>query len=135
MDSMDQLQERGKFLKKQHVTITTASDLEYLRAIKKILVEEYSEPSPEMIRFFASQVYSGIQTQQVLDQFAPIVKAAFMQFVNDRLLDRLQPAMTVPEHEVPKEIGTADNGAVRHPHHDMIITKEEFEGFFVVNVI
>jgi hypothetical protein len=109
--------------------LSAAGELKYIRAIKNVLFEEYSSPSLEFIRFLASQVYSGIKTPQVLDQFAPIVQEAFKQFINDRL----KSVVSSREEEAVDNIDDANNGFMIKPNHD-IITDEEFEGFFVVNV-
>lgn len=134
MNSMDTLQELAEFLEKQHTGVTAAGDQEYLQAIKKVLAKENSEPSSEMIRFFVSQVYSGAQTQQVIDRFAPLVKEAFRQFVNDQLVDRLQSVINVQDHGSAEQSGAAKNAVVKHPPRNRSVTNEEFERFFVVNV-
>lgn len=124
MESMDTLQELAEFLEEQHIGFAAASDREYLRAIKKVLAEEKSEPSSEMIRYFVSRVYSGTQTQQIIDRFAPLVREAFRQFVNDQLVACIQRVINGQDH----------GGALDHPPYDTNSTDEEFEGFFVVNV-
>jgi hypothetical protein len=109
---------------------TAANELEYIRAIKSVLFEESSSPSLELIRYLAGQVYPGKKTQQVLEQFEPIVKEAFGRFVNDHL-------KSVMNNRVEGEF--ADNDAANKvcpikSNNDRFITNEEFEGFFVVNV-
>lgn len=109
--------------------LIAASELKYIQAIKNALFEEYSSPSLEFVRFFTSQVYSGIKTTQVLDQFAPIVEEAFKQFINDHL----KSVVSSREEEAVVDMNDANNRFVIKSNHD-IITDEEFEGFFVVNV-
>lgn len=39
--------------------LATASDLKYMREIRRILDEEINNPSEDFVKFFASKVYSG----------------------------------------------------------------------------
>lgn len=77
--------------------LTTASTLKYTSAIKKILEEELKNPTEQFVRFFASQIYDGRLTQQVIEQFTQIVKNARNQFINERLNERLKSALAANE--------------------------------------
>jgi predicted type IV restriction endonuclease len=78
--------------------ITAATELKYTREIKRILMEEFSEPSEDLVRIFTRRLYSGGKvTQSILEQFAGRVKRACSQFINDRINERLRSAMTVEE--------------------------------------
>lgn len=74
--------------------LNTASDLKYTSEVKKILNHELESPSDEFIRFFASKIYSGRLTQSVMDQFRQIVKNARKQFINEKINERLESALT-----------------------------------------
>ena len=52
--------------------LTTASELKYTDAIRKILADEFEEPSEDFVVFVARQVYSGRMTQAAKDQFTEI---------------------------------------------------------------
>ena len=73
--------------------LTTASELKYTREIKRILADEWSSPSDDFVKLFASQVYSGHKTKAVIEQFTQITKSALHQFVSDRISDRLKSAL------------------------------------------
>src|SRR5690606_23052929 len=73
--------------------LTTASELKYMAAIRKIITEEFDQPSENFVRFFATQVYSGRMTQQVREQFTDITKRALQRYLNDRINDLLTSAM------------------------------------------
>ena len=75
--------------------LTTASTLKYTGAIKKILDEELKNPTEEFVRFFASRIYDGRLTQQVIEQFTGIVKEARSQFINEQINDRLKSAIVI----------------------------------------
>lgn len=119
--------------------LTTASELKYVRAIKNILTDEMSAPSVDFVRFCVGQVYSGMKTQQVLDQFTDIVKKAIKQFVNDQINDRLKTALSGQQEE-----DVVEDGAVIAPQEDqeeeikdngIVTTQEELEGFYVTKAI
>ncbi len=114
--------------------LITAGELKYIQKIKNKLLEETSTPSLQMVGFFADQVYSRHKTQQTLSQFAPIVKKAFNQFIDDRVNDRLKPVKDGQTVGVFENIQRANNRIGRAASHDIFISPEEFEGFFVVNI-
>ena len=68
--------------------LTTASELKYTAAIRKIIAQEFEAPSEGFVRFFASQVYSGMKTQNVIDKFTEITQKALRRFLNDRIKRR-----------------------------------------------
>lgn len=134
MDSMDTLQELAHFLKKQKSNFTTASDQEYLQAIKNVLTREYSEPSLKFIHFFVEQLYSGTQTDTGVHKFTPLVKEAFRQFVDDRLLECIETARNMPKREEVDCTVVADDRDMERPGYHTQPSDEEFEDFFIVNV-
>jgi hypothetical protein len=73
--------------------LSTASDLKYTKGIKRILAEQWMNPSEDFVRLLATRVYSGRMTQTVKDQFTEIAKRAFQEFVNDRINERLKSAL------------------------------------------
>lgn len=92
---------------------------QHIQAVKGVLLEESFSPSVELVNFLATRVRSSIPTQQ----FAPIVKEAFDQFINDRIDDRLR----VTSHH--RQLSDAAGTSAHHTSSD-----REFEGYFVVNV-
>ena len=121
--------------------LTTASELKYTREIKKILAEEWSNPSDDFVRFFASQVYSGHKTQTVMQQFHPITKSAFHQFVSDRISDRLKSALAEETAAASDRIqqepaGPTQEGAEGQEEDGGIVTTEkELQGYYIVKAI
>jgi hypothetical protein len=129
-----QVEELKKF-RKSHFSmeqiLETASTLKYAGAIKRILGQELESPSEAFVRFFASQVYDGRITQQVLDQFTTIVLEARAQFINEQINERLKsalkPAGAVAEiEEAPKEEITDDG---------IVTTEDEVEAYQIVRAI
>jgi hypothetical protein len=114
--------------------LLAASELIYIRAIKSMLFEGATSPSMELVRFFTEQMYSGINTQQVLDRFRPIVKKAFKQFIEDCVNDRLKSVVNSQAVGVDENIHKTNNKVVSESDRDRFITTEEFEGCFVVDI-
>jgi predicted type IV restriction endonuclease len=111
-----------------------ASEMMYTREIKRILQEQLTSPSPDFIKYFAGQVYSGIKTQSVLEMFAELVRRSFSEFISERLTDRLKSALDVETLEVNSaslqmnvpsaEPASLDDG--------IVTTAEELEAFYLV---
>lgn len=95
---------------------------EYVEAVKNVLINESSYPSAEFVRFFAERVYSSHLTEQVIDEFAPIVQEAFHQFISDQRSRLLSTSgQSKRSEEFQREI-------------EHVVSDEEFEGYFVVNI-
>ena len=109
---------------------SVASELRYIQAIKNVLFEQSASPSLEFVRLFANQVYPGEKTEQVLEQFAPIVKGAFNEFITDCLQSVINDRSVKPVADNE----AADCVCLEESSNDRGLTDEEFEGFFVVNV-
>jgi len=89
----------------------------------------------------ADDVYSGIFTQSVREQFSLLTKRAFQQFINDRIDDRLKSALA---HESgdghdspPATITESDDPGIVKVDRDrgIVTTEEEKEGYLIVKAI
>jgi predicted type IV restriction endonuclease len=131
--------------------LTTASELKYTAAIRKIIAAEFDEPSDDFVVFLSRQVYSGRMTHAARQQFTELVKQALRRYLSDKINERLQSAMAaeavpgasvtlqLPE-PVPAEpsadIADANGGIVRRDTEKGIVTTEdEIEGLFAVKSI
>ncbi|MBC2734067.1 MAG: restriction endonuclease [Desulfobacteraceae bacterium] len=116
--------------------LTTASDLKYTNAIKKVFREELDSPSNDFVRFFTAKVYSGRLYQQVIDQFTPIVKKALSQSLRERVNERIQTALNADQEE-PQEIVQASETEVpdEAAKDGVKTTEEELESFNIVKAI
>ena len=115
--------------------LSRASDLKYTREIKRILDKELNAPSARFVKFFASQVYSGNVTQNVVQIFTDIVQRAHNQFINEKINERLQSAITdnqpTKQPELPEPVEVEEETRA-----DRIeTTDEEMEGFYMVKGI
>ena len=149
--SMDDVQDRKvaelkKFTKSAfnlEEILTTASDLKYTDAIGTIIAQEFEAPSIEFVKFFTSQVYSGVKTQNVIEQFTDLTKKALRRFLNDRINERLQSAIqeidrpAEPIQDLPAEPITEAEEEVEilEKKREIVTTEEEIEGYFAVKSI
>lgn len=88
---------------------TAANELKYKNEIKKVIREQLNNPSDEFIRFFGKRVYKGVLTQNVKEQFLPLIKSSFTEYIKEQIDKRLKTALHVAEikdeeHYEDKEI-------------------------------
>ncbi len=118
--------------------LTTASELKYTREIKRLLVEQIQEPSDEIVKLFASQVFTGRMTVAVREQFAQFIRQAFKQVINDQLNDRLKSALSTDTvHAVPVDVPppVVAVEAASPPVSAIVTTTEEMEAYYIVRAI
>ena len=110
------------------------------------MTEQLTEPSPDFVKFFASQVYTGRLTGSVTDKFTEITKCSLKEFIDDRITDRLQPIIdpsnskNITSTSPPNGIqGTETEESIGDSSGDeeesSSITEEEMEGFLIIKVI
>ncbi len=120
--------------------ISTAGELKYLNQIKKIIASLFSSPTDEFVKSITSQVYEGIKTAKVLEQFTELTKRAMNEFMKDQLTVRFENAIgtTIPQMEtvVIKLEPDSDSIDTEEKKDDGIITTEdELEGYHIVKAI
>lgn len=133
----NQIEELKKFHKAYYDfenIVNTASDLKYTNELKKLINTEFTSPNADFVKYFARQVYPGIITAKVLDQFTNLTKVSLNQYVSDIITERLKSALT-KENEVIKG---QDAALVQEPvpnANQIVTTEEELEGFMIVKTI
>jgi hypothetical protein len=70
-----------------------AYNLKYMRAFKKYFDEQFTQPSADFIHFVSKQIYDGVLTPKLKEQFSALVHRSFHQFLNDKITMRLRSAM------------------------------------------
>jgi hypothetical protein len=119
--------------------LTTASELKYTAAISRLISQEFEQPSDNFVRFFAKQVYTGILTQPVRDQFAAITKRALNRYLNDRINELLTSAMKGPvspeKSSNGQEAAELTGGSETDSPKQINTTAEEIEALFAVKAI
>lgn len=69
---------------------SSAKKLKHKPEIRRRLENEYQQPSKALVNHLAKQLYAGSFKQSTFEEFAPIVKEAFAEFVNDKIASRPQ---------------------------------------------
>jgi hypothetical protein len=113
--------------------LLTANDLKYTREIKNLLENEFAAPSQDFVKLILANVYSGMKTQQVIEQFTPIVKQAIQLLINGRINDRLKSALTSENTEENKT--ETEEDAIQPKQSEIITTQDELDGFYIVRAI
>ncbi|WP_188456915.1 type I restriction endonuclease [Virgibacillus oceani] len=125
--------------------LTTASELKYTGEIKKYLTGQWEEPSEDFIRVVLNDIYQGVKTKKVIDNFRELVKKSLNQFVNEKVNDKLQKALNSSSDssrspninaaiEIEKEnVELSDE--TRSPQDEIHTTEEEIEGYVLVKLI
>lgn len=110
----------------------TASELKYLNELKTLLNREMLTPSDNFISFFTRQVYTGVLTAKVKEQFTPIIKRSFNLLISDAINDRLKSALNQEKQLEVAEAGKAEELGAAEPANGIVTTEEELEGFYIV---
>lgn len=101
--------------------------------LKKLIQSEFSNPSPDFVRLLAKQVYPGLVTAKILDQFTNLTKKSIQQYLSDIITDRLKSAL-VKEDEEAKE-RNAELSPPNHEKDSIVTTEEELDAFMIVKTI
>lgn len=122
--------------------LSTAAELKYMAEIKSVLRTEFSNPSAEFVKLLTKQVYNGIVTAKVMEQFTDLTKKALGSYINDLLSDRLNIAIRSTENgeqNKPAAIETApattEETTVEEEKPKIVTTEEEIEGFYIVKAV
>lgn len=113
--------------------VNTASELKYTNELKQLIAAEVQSPSPEFAKHFTRQVYPGMITQKVLEQFSELTKRSFQQYINDLITERLKSALT--QESATQKIDATPDGELIETDDKIVTTEEELEGFMIVKTI
>lgn len=117
--------------------LSSASELKYTGELKSIIAREFSAPSPDFVRFFAKQVYDGVITAKVLEQFTSLTKKSINTYINDLFSERLKSALKneaeVEKKQSEEEAEEQDEQATTDSK--IVTTEEEIESYMIVKSI
>lgn len=109
----------------------TASELKYMGELKSLITIEFQNPSEGLVKHFARQLYQGMLTAKLMEQFSGLTKRSLQQYINDLITERLKSALqkenTTGEQQEQIETPT--------PVSKIETTQEEIEGFLLVKTI
>ena len=118
--------------------LSSASELKYTGELKTIIAKEFVNPSPDFVRYFAKQVYDGVITAKILDQFTSLTKKSISTYVNDLISERLKSALKT-EADVEKKDNQGESLELTESSsvedNKIITTEEEIESYMIVKSI
>jgi len=116
--------------------LSSASELKYTGELKAVLNAEFANPSPEFVKHMAKQVYDGMITPKILDQFTTLVRRSVASLISDTISDRLKTALKTETAEATSETGETTAEVENKKGSGKIdTTNEEMEAYFVVKSI
>ena len=114
--------------------LDTSKDLKYKREVLRLLAAEWANPSEALVRHFASQVYDGVKTRAVIEQFERATRKAMHQFLTRKIGDRLKSALSSADEEEPP--ASEENAqAAEEPENDIVTTEDELRGYYAVTAM
>lgn len=109
--------------------INSAGEMKYMKETNRVIREQWENPSEEFVKFFVTQIYSGVKTQKVMALFTDIVKRSLSQFINDEINARIKSALNQePKQDAEKEQEPATDNKIS-------TTQDEIEAYLVVKAI
>ncbi|EKJ99170.1 restriction endonuclease [Rhodopirellula baltica SH28] len=127
-----ELSKFGKSVFNLENILANATELKFTQQLGAVLATEVESPSDELVKHLTSKIYDGRFTSTVCDQFRPLVKSAFRDFINDRLSNRLKSALQGVDSDIQS---STSESVSEHQDDGIVTTTEEIEGFHIVRAI
>ena len=117
--------------------LSSASELKYTNELKNVLSSEFTNPTPDFVKLFAKQVYDGMITPKLLEQFTTLVRKSIASLINDTISERLKTALkTESAPEIDKDENNEEPVNISgNKENEIETTDEELEGFMIVRAI
>lgn len=136
----NQIEELKKFHKSYFDVeniLSSASELKYTGELKAIFAKEFANPSADFVKYFAKQVYDGVITAKLLEQFTSLTKRSISTYINDLISERLKTALktesTSDETIVSEQSSSME--ANSEEESKIVTTEEEIESYMIVKSI
>ena len=106
---------------------SSAEELKYVSAIKRVIAEEFKSPSDDIVRLLAGRVYDGAFRQSVMEKFRGLVEKAMKRYLSDQVNDRLTTALGADDVKIAPQIDPQDDAPqeIEGQMQDGIVTTEE----------
>lgn len=123
--------------------LSSASELKYLGELRTVIGKEFTTPTPDLVRYFGKQVYDGVFSPKVLEQFTGLVKRTIGNIINDTISERLKAAIK-EEDEAPTKAAEASVGAETTrtteeapaaPASKIVTTEEELQAYYIIKAL
>ena len=115
--------------------LSSASELKYTGELKNIIAQEFANPTPEFVKYFAKQVYDGVITAKLLEQFTHLTKKSISTYINDLISERLKSALKTEVAEEQKEAEATQENVQSEEDSKIVTTEEEIESYLIVKSI
>lgn len=133
-NQIDELKKFHKSVFDAEKIINTASELKYTNELKQLIQQEFLNPSPELVKLFAKQVYPSNISAKILELFTTLTKRSIQQYISDLITERLKTALTKEDEAL--KTNEPDQIEIQNvENNDIITTDEEIEGFSIVKAI
>lgn len=115
--------------------VSAASDLKYYGMIKKLLKDEFLNPTDDFIKFVLSNgIYEGRLMQNVIERFRPIVKKSISQYLNELVNDKIKNALNIDNADLKSEV-VHEEIPDEEEESGIVTTEEELQAFYIVKSI
>lgn len=136
----NQIEELKKFHKSYfdiENIVNTASELKFMNELKILINTEFQNPTDGLVRHFAKQIYSGVLTAKLMEQFTALTKKSIQQYINDLITERLKSALKKENADEQKDLEQEATAAAELPLNETKVetTEDELEGFMIVKTI
>lgn len=117
--------------------LSSASELKYMGELRAAISKEFAAPTPDFVKYFGKQVYDGVFSSKVLEQFTTLVKRSINNYISDIIADRLKAAIKDEPSETEQSTATTEQATVDNemPDNGIVTTAEELEAFYLVKTL
>lgn len=132
-----QISELRKFCKDRFdlsTIVNSATELKYTSLIKQQIHLEMNNPSDAFVKVLIANVYDGLKTQKVIDNFKGLVKKSFNQYLNEAINDRLKNALESEKADEEKNVAVI-NDIPEDEASKIVTTEEELQAFYIIKSI
>lgn len=112
--------------------VDAASDLKFSNAFKGIFSEQLVSPSDEFVRFFLTDIYPGMKTQNVLDRFRAVLKKSLNNYISELMNDKLKAALDSNSETAAADSVVAQPEVETAPLNKVETTEEELGAFYII---
>lgn len=135
----NQIEELKKFHKSYfdvESIVNTAAELKYTIELKALIMAEFSNPTTELVKHYAKQVYPSVITAKVLEQFTNLTKKSFSQVISEMITERLKSALDKEKEseKIETHSGLPTETSVESEN-KITTTVQELEAFMIVKSI
>ena len=112
--------------------LSTAEELKYSNAIKKVFLSQIEAPEENFVMYFLNEVYEGKKTAQTKEKFKGLVKKSISEVMNDIVRNKLESALVGKTDKKEEVVVPEENVKVESV---IDTTQEELEAYFIVKSI